>query len=34
MVSVSDFSTDWKDFKQYLIVGRYLGEALNGLTLL
>ena len=23
------FNTDWKDFEQYLIVGRYLGVALN-----
>ena len=32
-VSVSDFNTDWKGLKQYLIVGRYLGVALNGLFL-
>ena len=27
-------NTAWKCFKQYLIVGRYLGVALNGLSLL
>ena len=32
--SVSDFSTDWEDFKQYLIVGRYLGGFSTGLSLL
>ena len=26
-VRVSDFDTGWKGFKQYLIVGRYLGVA-------
>ena len=32
--SVSDFTTDLKDFKQYLIVGRYLGGFSTGLSLL
>ena len=32
-VGVSDFNTGRKGFKQYLIVGRYLGVALNGLSL-
>ena len=31
-VSVSDFNTGWKGFRQYLVVGRYLGVALNGLS--
>ena len=33
-VSASDFNTNWKDFKEYLIVGWYLGAPLNGLSLL
>ena len=30
----SDFTTSWKGFKQDLIVGKYLGVALNSLSLL
>ena len=33
-VSVSDFNTGWKVFKQYLIVAKYLGVALNELSYL
>ena len=33
-VSVSDFNMNWKGFKQYLIVSRYLRVVLNGLPLL
>ena len=34
MVSVSDFTTDWKGFKNILFGGKYLVEALNDLSLL
>ena len=33
-VNIMDFNMVRKGFKQYLIVGRYLGVALNGLFLL
>ena len=33
-VSVSDSNAGWKGFKQYLIAGKHLGVALNGLSLL
>ena len=33
-VSVSEFNTGRKGFKQYFIISRYLGVALNDLSLL